>query len=400
MEQVVIFTDLSVGGLKRLGRPVIALLSHLYDHFLPHHRNNYHPHVFGHRAMAMFSAALLLLKVFTISVTAFGPVMPAFSSAITAENIISLTNASRNAYKLGFLTENELLTKAAQNKAEDMLKKEYFSHNSPDGKTPWSFIQNSGYNYLMAGENLAVNFSEAESVEEAWMNSPGHKANILNKNFEEIGIGIAQGEYQGHTAIFVVQMFGTPIEQKVTITDIPTSLGNSQEAALGRDGGQLSITDVKADVEEGKVRITAKVEPAAAKVIAYYGKGAIMLSPKPGERWEGYVPLGSLAKAESSVKVKAYDIQGRSRQVQLADFASNTVDNYNVLGASTELKVKWFGRVFNPNQMEEHIYLIFITGMLTSLVLAIGIHRHIQHLSLVANGSFVVILAALLLTIG
>src|SRR4029078_3041745 len=126
------------------------------------------------------------------------------------------TNTSRNSYGLSTLTYNDELAKAAQTKANDMLAKGYFAHNTPDGKTPWDFIQAQHYNYIMAGENLAVNFTEAENVEDAWMNSPGHKANILNKNCEEIGIGISQGNFQGHNAIFVVQMFGTPVEQKIT----------------------------------------------------------------------------------------------------------------------------------------------------------------------------------------
>ena len=175
----------------RIFSPVFAFGRHLYDHVVPSHRNNYHPHILGHRSLALISILLVTVKIFSLSVLAFGAVDTASSAAITTENIISLTNESRLAYGLAALSENQQLKAAAQAKAEDMLAKGYFAHNTPDGKTPWDFIVSAGYTYLQAGENLAVNFLDAEDVEAAWMNSPGHKANILNKHFQEIGIGIA-----------------------------------------------------------------------------------------------------------------------------------------------------------------------------------------------------------------
>ena len=153
------------GGRKLLD-PVIKAGQHLCDHFIPHARNNYHPHMLGHRALALFSGLLVAVKIFTLTAATLAPVIPAFSSAITVENIISLTNASRSEMQLSNLSESSILDKAAQAKADDMLAKGYFSHNTPDGKTPWDFIVSAGYNYLSAGENLAVNFTEAENVEQ------------------------------------------------------------------------------------------------------------------------------------------------------------------------------------------------------------------------------------------
>ena len=192
-------------------RPLVLVLRHLHDHFIPHHRNNYHPHILGHRSLALFSALLVAVKIFTISLVSFGPVLPVFSSAITGENIISLTNESRKSFNLPALVSNQLLAKAAQAKANDMLAKGYFAHNSPDGKTPWDFIVSAGYSYLSAGENLAVNFVEAESVEAAWMNSPGHKANILNTKFVEIGVAAERGIWDGRNVWMAVQEFGLPL---------------------------------------------------------------------------------------------------------------------------------------------------------------------------------------------
>jgi hypothetical protein len=274
---------------------------HLKDHFVPHHRNNYHPHIFSHRMLVLFSGLMVSLKIFTIALISIGPVLPAFSSAITPENIISLTNVSRKEAGLLELKENSILSQAAQVKANDMLAKGYFSHNTPDGKTPWSFIASAGYSYLMAGENLAVNFTEAENVESAWMNSPGHKANILNKNFEEIGIGIAQGTYQDHSAIFVVQMFGTPSEQKVVLSERPTILQPATPPAKEETEPNLppvkklqstpkileqklveqeikpvlpalEILNTKTEVTNNSLKLTAEVSSVASKVILNFGE--------------------------------------------------------------------------------------------------------------------------------
>jgi hypothetical protein len=397
---------------------VTRVSRHVKDHFIPHARNNYHPHVLGDRTLALFSAALVLVKIFTVVLVSWGPVAPAFSSAINIENVISLTNESRRTFKLNTLTENKILNKAAQAKAEDMLAKGYFAHTTPDGHAPWDFITAAGYGYLMAGENLAVNFVEAEDVESAWMNSPGHKANILNKNFEEIGIGIAQGEYQGHNAIFVVQMFGLPAGQKIAINDTPTKVQSAdvpapKEAAAPEVRGvqnkqvpapqpSLAITKAQTEAKGNMLEISASISGSPVKAIAYFGEKAVMLSPKEEGAWVGQVNLSELAADNVSVRIKAFDIKGGAAELKLADFSGNTVENYHVLATDndTSVKVSWLGKVFDPKSMEGKFYLFFIAGILTSMVLAIAIKRHVQHLGLIANSSLVAIFACLLYMAG
>lgn len=415
MESVLHVFDMPLAASRSVGRLFAFALRHLKDHFIPHARNNYHPHILGHRALGLFSALLIATKIFTIVLMSFGPVLPAFSSAITVENIITLTNQSRKDFSLGLLAENQILNKAAQSKADDMLAKGYFAHTTPEGQAPWSFITAAGYNYLMAGENLAVNFLEAEDVETAWMNSPGHKANILNKNFEEIGIGISQGEFQGHTAIFVVQMFGVPAEQKIFLTDKPTPVQKSavpipaapadaQVAAADVKGieapvaAPLGISDAQVNIENDQVTITAQTTGDPVKVLAYFGGKAVMLSPKSGDVWAGQTSLAGLANGGVTVKVKAFDIKGMEASKQLADFTNSTVSNYNIVtsGSTPAAHVSWMGRVFDVKAAESRFYMLFSAGMMSTMVLAIGIKRHIQHLSLVTNGSFVVILACML----
>lgn len=131
-------------------------------------------------------------------------------SAIYAAVLVNLTNQSRISANVSGLKVNSLLEKAAQMKADDMADKSYFAHNTPDGKTPWYWLEQAGYKYIYAGENLAVNFENSEDVQTAWMNSRGHFLNIINPKYTEIGIATSTGFYKGRPAIFVVQMFGTP----------------------------------------------------------------------------------------------------------------------------------------------------------------------------------------------
>jgi len=155
-------------------------------------------------------------------------------AAVISATLVDLTNKDRQAEALSNLTINPELVVAAQAKADDMASKGYFAHVSPDGHEPWFWIKEAGYDYSAAGENLAVNFSDSENVEEAWMNSPGHRANILNAKFSEIGIATARGEYKGRTTTFVVQMFGTPrtLASASTGNEVTTTPGNPEEIAV------------------------------------------------------------------------------------------------------------------------------------------------------------------------
>jgi hypothetical protein len=128
---------------------------------------------------------------------------------ITPEEVIKMVNNSRQAEGLEILVENEKLSQAAQAKIEDMLKEGYFAHSSPSGKTPWFWIEKTGYDYHYAGENLAMDFKNAQEQHVAWMKSPTHKKNILNKDFQEIGVAVKQGFIEGHIATITVQEFGT-----------------------------------------------------------------------------------------------------------------------------------------------------------------------------------------------
>jgi hypothetical protein len=134
---------------------------------------------------------------------------------IASNVLIDMANNARSQSKVGMLVRNKKLDYAANLKVSDMIKNKYFSHNSPDGTTPWYFIHEAGYDFVYAGENLAINFFESIDVQNAWMNSETHRANLLNTKFKEIGVATREGLYNGANSIYIVQMFGTESTPKV-----------------------------------------------------------------------------------------------------------------------------------------------------------------------------------------
>ncbi len=163
------------------------------------------------RTLSSFSTFLFALAFFTagpIPVLAQVQTRPPLDTAL-ASQIITLTNTDRASQHIGAVKDNALLDQAAQKRADDMLARQYFSHTSPEGQAPWKWFIQNGYTYLYAAENLAMDFSDAASVEMAWMNSPTHRANIINAKYKDMGIGIARGIYQGKQTTIIVEFFGT-----------------------------------------------------------------------------------------------------------------------------------------------------------------------------------------------
>ncbi|MEW2515223.1 CAP domain-containing protein [Streptomyces sp. NPDC046870] len=123
------------------------------------------------------------------------PAPTATASGVTAE-IVRLVNAERAKAGCQPLTPNSTLTKAAQAHSDDMAAHRNMSHTGSDGSSPGDRITRAGYTWSSYGENVAYGYSTAQQVMDGWMSSPGHRANILNCGFKEIGVGLAQpGSY-------------------------------------------------------------------------------------------------------------------------------------------------------------------------------------------------------------
>ncbi len=185
-------------------------MRNLKKDFIPHRGNDYRPHFLRHQSVLIFFLLIIIAElVFLVQVfIVFDKTK--FLATVLPAVLTSLTNEERAKNDAPPLVVNDLLTQAAQLKAEDMAVKSYFAHTSPEGKTPWYWFDQVGYKYMYAGENLAVNFFESEDLSEAWMNSPTHRANVIKKDYTEIGIGIAKGKYESRNTVFVVELFGKP----------------------------------------------------------------------------------------------------------------------------------------------------------------------------------------------
>jgi len=179
-------------------------------HFIPHEGNNHRPHILHQKNIHRIFGLIIFIEIFAFLIPTIALISNADNGQVLPSVLSELTNKQREQMKLPNLTINPVLNEAAQEKANDMAQNSYFAHVSPDGKTPWYWLEQVGYNYSYAGENLAVNFTDSQSVTTAWMNSPAHRANILKANYTQVGTGVAEGMYQGTKTIFVAQDFGSP----------------------------------------------------------------------------------------------------------------------------------------------------------------------------------------------
>jgi uncharacterized protein YkwD len=183
------------------------------NHFWPHHLNQYRPHTL--KLPLAFMAAVSVLGM-QFSPLPGNDVLGATTSA-EKNKIIKLTNVQRKKAGLKPLKENQKLNQAAYAKAKDMLEKNYWAHYSPQGVSPWKFIEDSGYYYKIAGENLAKGFDTQKGVMAGWMNSPGHRKNILNKSYTETGVAVIVGRLDGKDITLVVAMYASPQPLGMTV---------------------------------------------------------------------------------------------------------------------------------------------------------------------------------------
>ncbi len=160
---------------------------------------------------------VIALLTLSIVLQLFGARQPspnqvlAYATSISVAGLQSAQNSKRAANGVAALTLNAQLNSAAQAKANDMIARNYWSHNTPDGNPPWVFISNAGYSYFKAGENLAYGFGTSEGVVNGWMNSSSHRANVLDTAYKDVGFGVANGaNYQGGENTVVVAMYGQP----------------------------------------------------------------------------------------------------------------------------------------------------------------------------------------------
>lgn len=205
-------------------------------HFVPHRGNHHHPHILRHKSLSAALTVVVLVEFMMLVSPFILPRLGIELAAVLPSLVTILTNNARAEGHIAKVKVSDILTLAAQAKADDMASKGYFSHVGPDGARPWYWLEQVGYKYRYAGENLAVNFADSEGVVEAWQNSPMHNLNLLGPRYTETGVGIATGMYKGREAVFVVQFLASAQKPEVamvkSVSTLPKASSTSSSLSL------------------------------------------------------------------------------------------------------------------------------------------------------------------------
>lgn len=203
----------------------------LHKWFLPHKDTHKKARLLSWEALLVYILLFVLLQVSFSIVGFIKPGILGTSSNIEKQKIIELTNIERAKLNLPSVRENIELDQAAEAKSANMFTENYWAHFAPSGKSPWDFMTGAGYRFTFAGENLAKNFQDSDSVVVAWMNSPSHRENIVNGKYKEIGIAVEDGTLNGQQTTLVVQMFGTT-DNLALVPEVASVASNPAVASL------------------------------------------------------------------------------------------------------------------------------------------------------------------------
>lgn len=207
---------------------------------VPHKENEFRPHLIRvHGLVAVLVIALLAQIVYGFITTGHLSVLGRVSD-ISSVDLLKDTNIEREKQGLTPLRMNDALSSAALLKAQDMFKYDYWAHTSPTGVEPWKWLGDTGYNYSYAGENLAKNYPTAVATVDAWMNSASHRANILNKQYVDVGFAVVDGTLDGQNTTLVVAMYGAPVAATITSAEAPVDAQGVRFAAPATVSGNTN----------------------------------------------------------------------------------------------------------------------------------------------------------------
>ncbi len=192
---------------------MLKVLRHL---FVPHPHNNHKPKILWSRSLLVLVGLFIMGRSIVDITIGLRPGVLGYASQIDVSKLVEYTNSNRAKSGAGNVTLNPQLNAAAAAKVDDMFKENYWAHVSPKGTQPWFFISSAGYKYQHAGENLARDFSNSKDVVNAWMASPSHKKNLLDKRYKDMGLAVKDGYINGVETTIVVQLFAvTPSRSSI-----------------------------------------------------------------------------------------------------------------------------------------------------------------------------------------
>lgn len=161
-----------------------------------------------HRDFSLFARLFIAVIILTV-MTALSLNRSQLWADISVNSLLQCTNEIRSELQLDRVFLNSRLQKAAQAKLIDMEAYQYWAHQNPEtGKMPWEFIDEAGYPYTSAGENLAIGYSIGDHVCEAWKASPPHFANLAAESFQEVGFAAEKVDLGEKKGVLIVQLLG------------------------------------------------------------------------------------------------------------------------------------------------------------------------------------------------
>lgn len=265
----------------------------------PHFANNHHPFAIRHQALFSFIVLLTLAQI-TTNLIAGQPKILGFATNITQTDIITLTNKERDVMGRPLLKESSILNRAAALKADDMITDNYWAHFAPDGTSPWYFFEKVEYKYTWAGENLARDFQTSGGVVAGWMASTaGHRENILNSSFTEIGVAVKNGVLLGEETTLVVQLFANPVNYTASA---PTSQQSQSTGVTVEDRLTLPLGEKKESDTNTQIKQTPIAEGISGKGTSSYNLVGMVenLSTSQKTSFGLLLVLGSLFTLDSA----------------------------------------------------------------------------------------------------
>lgn len=205
---------------------------------VPKRENQYRPLAIRRFGLMLVLAVAIGLQ-FGYNFTQTGSVLGRVIN-ITDNGLLASTNEERAKAGLPALKISNRLSQAANQKAKDIIANQYWDHVSPDGVEPWDWVQQTGYSYEVAGENLAKNFTTAGGVVSGWMNSTSHRENMLNPSYTEVGFANVNGELHGRPATITVALYAKPATSPLLNATSSPNIASTSSGA-NTSGGQLSL---------------------------------------------------------------------------------------------------------------------------------------------------------------
>ncbi len=199
---------------------------------IPHKVNQYRPYLIRRSGIAVVVALVFGLQIVYSYFTTGNVAILGQTSSVSVSELLKEVNKQRKAEGITELKLDSKLNEAAFMKAQDMLTKGYWAHESPDGVQPWQWFAKAEYSYDIAGENLAKNFTSSRAAVNAWMHSTDHKANILNKKYEDAGFAVVSGQLGGEETTLIVSLYGSKVDN-AGVAGVNNEEQTFSQAAIG-----------------------------------------------------------------------------------------------------------------------------------------------------------------------